>query len=761
MSPDSNPGTTSARQAATAAPLLVIVFLAATFLSAALIFAVQPMFARFVLPRLGGSPGVWSVAMAFFQAVLFAGYLYAHLLTRYAPWTVRVGAQLLVSAAAIVWLPLGIAAGWGDPPADGEALWLLGLFAASIGVPYFALSANGPLMQSWFARATRPGTDPYFLYAVSNAGSFLALIAYPLLLEPLLPLQAQSRLWSVGFVVLVLLLAICGALALRQPADALPGAAASSERPAVRQLLQWCFLAAVPSGLLVAVTAQISTDIAAIPLVWIVPLSLYLLSFVVVFGRWGARGHGIVVGITPWALLLLAAVMALWPEANVEGEGFLAELALHVVVFVLVALMCHGELASRRPHADDLTLFYLAMSFGGMIGGAFASLLAPSLFNWIAEYPILIVAAALCRPGGSQPLWANRRAVLLIAGAVAVGVLAPGLAGYRGLGAWPMMATVVYAGLLLVAALSWRSVWLFAAALAVVLAASRLYPPEGASRVTLRSFFGVHKIHDSEDGQFRLLQHGTTIHGAQRIRDAEGRRLTGPPEPLTYYFRGSPMHEVLEAMRKAKKGPVRIGVVGLGAGSMACLMEAGDEIRYFEIDMTVIAIAKDPRYFTFLSSCRPQAPIVVGDARLTLAREADGAFDVLFIDAFASDSVPTHLLTREAVALYASKLAPGGIVAMHLSNRHMDLKGVGHAVAKAAGLVSLGKEGDLPEDDIDAYRFDTTLVVAARAEADLAGLTEDAEWEKPDADELAIRPWTDDYANPLGAIWRSMTAKEE
>ncbi len=751
------------RQTEAGAPLLLLAFLAATFLSAALIFAVQPMFARFVLPRLGGSPGVWSVAMAFFQAVLFAGYFYAHLLTRYAPWSARVGAQIAVSAAAILWLPLGIAAGWGDPPADGEALWLLGLFAASIGVPYFALSANGPLMQSWFARAARPGTDPYFLYAVSNAGSFLALIAYPLLIEPMLPLQAQSRLWSVGFVVLVLLLAICGTLAMRRPADADAvafAASASSERPANGQLLQWCLLAAVPSGLLVAVTAQISTDIAAIPLVWIVPLSLYLLSFVVVFGRWGERAHGLVVGITPWALLVLAAVMALWPEANVDGEAFLAELALHVGVFVLVALMCHGELARRRPHADHLTVFYLAMSFGGMIGGAFASLLAPSLFNWIAEYPILIVAAALCRPGAGGPAWANGRAVLLLAIGVAAVVLGPGLAGFKALGAWPALATAVHAALLVAAALSWRSVWLFAAALAVLLVASRLYPPEGASRVTLRSFFGVHKIHDSEDGQYRLLQHGTTIHGAQRIRDEEGKPITGRPEPLTYYFRGSPMHEAIEAVRAARKGPVRIGVIGLGTGSIACLAQPEDAVRFFEIDATVIAIARNPAYFTFMSSCRPQADIVVGDARLTLAREAPGAFDVLLVDAFASDAVPAHLLTREAMALYANKLAPGGLLAMHLSNRHMDLLSVGHAVAKAAGLVSLGKEDDLPEKDIDAYRFDTTLLVAARSEADLTVLAGGRDWEEPSEEALAVRPWTDDYANPLGAIWRKMKEEE-
>ena len=266
----------------------------------------------------------------------------------------------------------------------------------------------------------------------------------------------------------------------------------------------------------------------------------------------------------------------------------------------------------------------------------------------------------------------------------------------------------------------------------------------------------MHKVHDSDDGQFRLLQHGTTTHGAQRIRDDAGKPVIGRPEPLTYYFRGSPISDVLDAARARKGAPLKIAAVGLGAGSMTCLVEAADELMFFEIDPMVIAIARNPRYFTFISGCRPQVPIVVGDARITLGRAAAAAYDVIVIDAFASDSVPAHLLTREAMALYAGKLAPGGLIALHLSNRHMELMSVGHVVAKSAGLVSLGKDDDLPEDAEDGYRFESTVVVAARTKADLERLAKRKDWDEPDASELAVRPWTDDYANPLGAIWRKL-----
>src|SRR5438477_2582160 len=381
--------TSETRQAA-AAPhrALLVTLTAAIFVSAALLFAVQPMFTKMVLPRLGGAPSVWSVAMVFFQAALLAGYAYAHLLTRYAPGRASVVIHVAVMLVACVALPLHIATGWGRPPAVGEAFWLLGLFAVSIGLPFFALAANSPLLQAWFARTDHPAAkDPYFLYAASNVGSFLALLAYPSVIEPLIRLGDQTRLWSVGFFVLILLIAGCGMLLWRTPVAATVAAEngdAESAPPTWREVASWVGLAAVPAGLLVAVTAHISTDVAAVPLLWVLPLALYLATFVIVFARRPVIPHWIVVDVQPLFVLGLVAILIFEPVKQIVGL-----IAIHIGVFFVCALMCHGELARRRPAPRHLTSFYLWMSAGGMIGGISAGLAAPYLFNWIAEYPIL------------------------------------------------------------------------------------------------------------------------------------------------------------------------------------------------------------------------------------------------------------------------------------------------------------------------------------------------------------------------------------
>src|SRR5438874_2937790 len=396
MSTADLPVTDSAR----ASPLLPVLT-AAIFLSAALLFAVQPMFTEMVLPRLGGAPQVWSVAMVFFQAALLAGYGYAHLLTRYAPGRKSVLIHLAVMIAASFTLPLSIATGWGRPPEVGEAFWLLGLFAVSMGLPFFALAANSPLLQAWFARTNHPSArDPYFLYAASNVGSFLALLAYPLAIEPLVSLTDQTRLWSFGFYLLIVLIAASGWLLWRSeahpPAAATPVSDGSPQAPAPtwRDAAIWVALAAVPSGLLIAVTAHISTDVAAVPLLWVVPLALYLLTFVIVFSRRAILPHAFVVAIQPVFILGLVAVIVFEPIKTIVPL-----IALHVGVFFVCALVCHGELARRRPAPRHLTAFYMWMSAGGMIGGLSAGLLAPYIFNWVAEYPILIALAVLCRPG--------------------------------------------------------------------------------------------------------------------------------------------------------------------------------------------------------------------------------------------------------------------------------------------------------------------------------------------------------------------------
>src|SRR5262249_37412037 len=374
------------------------VYTAAIFLSAALLFAVQPLFAKMVLPRLGGSPSVWSVAMVFFQAVLLGGYAYAHVLTRTLPGRVAVIVHLLLLIVATFALPLAIAAGWGRPPDQGETVWLLGLFAVSIGLPFFALSANGPLLQAWFARTGHPSArDPYFLYAASNVGSFLALISYPFVVEPLPRLGDHPRMWSLGFYVLIALIAGCGLILMRSRNALLPlgdAEAADAAPPTWRDVAIWVALAAVPAALLIAVTAHISTDVAASPLLWVIPLALYLATFVIVFQTRPLIPHRWVVLVEPVFIILLVVVLVF------GGIDYIfLTVGGNILAFFVIALTCHGELARRRPAARYLTSFYMWMSTGGMIGGIAAGLVAPHVFSWVAEYPILIVLAVLCRPG--------------------------------------------------------------------------------------------------------------------------------------------------------------------------------------------------------------------------------------------------------------------------------------------------------------------------------------------------------------------------
>jgi hypothetical protein len=740
------------RRVAQSQTALLAAFVAAIFLSAALLFQVEPMFTKMVLPRLGGSPSVWSVAMVFFQSMLLAGYAYAHLLTRYAPGRTSILIHLAVMALAASTLPLGLGAG--RPPAGGETFWLLGLFATSIGLPFFALAANGPLLQAWFARTDHPDAgDPYFLYAASNVGSFLALLSYPTLVEPLIPLSAQTRLWSVFFYILIALIIASGALWWRAPDRAAAPVAAdrNAAAPSWRDGLIWCALGAVPAGLLIAVTAHISTDVAAVPLLWVLPLALYLLTFVIVFQRRPLIPHRLAVALQPLFILALVAVLILDPIKNIIGI-----IALHCGVFFVNALVCHGELARRRPAARHLTIFYFWMAAGGMIGGIAAGLVAPYVFSWVAEYPILIVLAALCRPGLVLPGSRQGRTVML--GALAVTVLVM-IAFYR---FHPDFEETrfnwIVGSFLAVAVLFWRAPLPFAATVAVVLSINHTYVDENGT-TSVRSFFGVSRVADSDDGRFRVLSHGTTLHGAERIRDQDGNPVSGRPDILMYYYDGSAMAQVMEVARARKAGPIRYAVVGLGAGSLACRAEPADTVHYYEIDPAIVHIARDSGLFHFVSACRPDVPIMLGDARLTLADAPDGSYDIIYVDAFSSDAIPIHLLTREAMAIYLRKLTPHGVAVIHVSNRFLELASVVAGIAAANGAVARVNDGSDVVEKVSEYLFVGTVVAVARDDQDFGVLAGSRYWPRktPDPNQWV---WTDDYSNVVGALIRQIKAND-
>jgi hypothetical protein len=748
--------TPAAQDQASRMTQLLVVFTASIFLSAALLFAVQPMFTKLVLPRLGGAPGVWSVAMVFFQAALLAGYGYAHLLTRYAPGRRSVIIHLALLVIACFWLPLSIAANWGRPPEIGEAFWLLGLFAVSIGPPFFVLAANAPLLQAWFARTDHPSAnDPYFLYAASNIGSFLALLSYPIVIEPMITLTGQTWSWAAGFIILILLIAACGYLlwhsADRAPTTAPVDATTKTEEsapPTWGNIVRWVFLAAVPSGLLVAVTAHISTDIAAVPLLWVIPLALYLLTFVIVFSRQPIIPHWLVVEIQPVFILALVAVIVYEPIRQIVGV-----IAVHLAVFFVLTLMCHGELAQRRPAPRYLTSFYMWMSFGGMIGGISAGLVSPYVFNWIAEYPILITLAVLCRPGLEWPKTSWQQ--ILVFGSVVLAVI--GLMLFRQFEQDIDLTTynAMLGGLLILTVLFWRNPVPFAAIIATVLLAHH-YVVEGSSTLTLRSFFGVMKVNETSNGQFRTLSHGTTLHGGQRIRDKQGIPVTGRPAPTMYYYDGSAIAQGMDAARTVKGGgPMNYAVIGLGTGSLICRSQPGDKAVYYEIDAQMVRLSRDMGMFTFLKECGQDVPIVMGDARLTLTDAPDGAYDLIVVDAFTSDAIPIHLLTKEAMAIYKRKLSPNGIVLIHISNRHLELASVVTGIAAANDMVTrVSESGDVIEDDSD-YKFLGTVTISARKDEDFGPLAKSQYWElqRPNPRQ---RVWTDDYSNIVGAMIRQL-----
>ena len=720
----------------------VWLFAATLFVSATLLFWIQPLFAKMVLPLLGGSPSVWNTAMVFFQAVLLAGYGYTHLLIRQCGQRSQIILHLGVLAVTALALPIGVAHGWRPDSGTPPTLWLLGLLGASIGAPFFAVSATAPLLQRWFSHTGHPHAhDPYFLYGASNLGSVLALLAFPFVLEPLLSGRTQAIAWTLGFAVLAVGIAGCGSLVWRRTVS-VAAAPEPSVHPNWRQRLSWIVYAALPSSLLLGVTTHISTDIAPAPLLWVVPLSLYLLTFVIAFARRPPIPHGFVVRIMPLALMILVGVF--WLHQPI---GLL--LPLHLAAFFVIALMCHGELVRRRPGVESLTKFYLFLSLGGVIGGAFTALCAPLLFNSVFEYPLSLALVAAVLPSPSR--WAKRSDIIVAL--LILTVLIGGQALATSLGG-PLNSFVVYcscaAFTLIVFALKARPFGFALCIGAIFVGGSYAL----ASNETLwegRSFFGVYRVTESADPPTRSLIHGTTVHGGQLMA------ASGDVSPTSYYTASSPVAEVLSATQARGAGQ-RVGLVGLGTGALACYRRAVDDWRYFEIDPLVVWIAVESGYFSLVSHCAESVPesvpIVLGDARLTLAEEPDGRLDLLIVDAFSSDAIPMHLLTREAVALYIDKLAVDGVLVLHISNRFLDLAPVIARIVEQFGYAALDGFRDKIDRDTDAAGSPSHWVLIARHRATLDGLALGEVWQPLETPSEG-RVWSDDFSNLLEVIrWK-------
>ena len=736
-------------------------FAATMFVGAVLLFWVQPLFTKMVLPLLGGSPSVWNTAMVFFQAALLCGYAYAHLISRRLGGRGQCIAHLCLLGAAAVALPISIAEGWRPDPGTPPALWLLGLLVVSIGAPFFAVAATAPLIQRWFSRTGHPhASDPYFLYAASNLGSVAVLIAFPFVIEPLIGTRGQAFGWSLGFGILAACIAACAARVWRSSSRTEPTAPPNrTTRPNWRRRTTWLAYSAVPSALLLAVTAHISTDIASAPLMWVAPLALYLLSFVNAFARRPLIPSWFAVRAMAFALVIL---VALFPWREPAGVF----LPLHLVAFFFIATACHAALAESRPAAERLTDFYLCISTGGLIGGVFVAVVAPLVFDSILEFPLSLLLAAALLPSrdrgklerttvgdgpvtadcpGPKTLWHRRDIVLAV---IILAILGGGrsLAEWAG---WPI-PFIGFAGVLgviatLVLSRQVRPIG-FAICLAALMVAGFTPWRSGDTVWSGRSFFGVYRIVDADDPQRRSLIHGTTNHGGQWTTD------DGSIMPTTYFTSASPVANVLAATQ-SRMDHQRVGVVGLGTGALAHYRRPGDTWRYFEIDPLVAWIAAESGFFDILPTRGGSSPIVLGDARLTLARIPDRSFDLLILDAFSSDAIPIHLLTREAIALYMRKLEDNGVLLLHTSNRLLDLQPVVAGVVDDLGHAAMLGKLEKIDSETDPASAPSQWVAIMRDRAMFEQVGLDATWAPLDPARRLV--WRDDFSNLAGVIrWR-------
>jgi SAM-dependent methyltransferase/uncharacterized protein YfiM (DUF2279 family) len=657
------------------------------FTSAFLLFLVQPIVAKQILPWFGGSAAVWTTCLVFFQSVLTAGYAYADVVVRkLAPRSqVRLHVTLLVLSVAL--LPIIPGPGWKPSGSENPAWLILGLLGATIGLPYFLLSTTSPLVQSWFARAF-PGRSPYRLFALSNLASMLALLGYPFLLEPWEPTRMQAWGWSIAYAVFV---ALCAVTAMKQGTRPMVASAADVSTgldhpaPSTRLQLLWGLLAATGSILLLSISAHITENIAAVPLLWLAPLAIYLLTFVLCFEgtRWYRRD--VFLAVTAATLGVMA-----WTLAD---PGKTHELALQLGVFLIglfvACMFCHGELATLKPAPRFLTRFYLMVSLGGAVGAALVGIVAPIVLRAHFELAIGLVLCAALLLGRA----AGRPLVHPILAFLALGAT-------LGCGVW---------------------------------SARNFYQD---TIETARNFYGVLRVQESgtnDVSRHRTLVHGTIMHGDQYVAPDFRRR------PTTYYTATSGVGRVIESLHP-RLAPVKVGVIGLGAGTLAAYGARGDTYRFYDINPAVVQLAR--KDFTYLADSDATVEVALGDARLNLERESAQQFDVLAIDAFSSDAIPVHLITVEALDVYRRHMKPDGVIAFHVTNRFLDLVPIVEALGKARGM----RVAWIPDDgrDVLASRSDWVLLASG---GDVLDRPQVAELATPIKSHPEWRLWTDDFNN--------------
>lgn len=714
-------------------------------LSALLLFWVQLMVAKMLLPLLGGAPAVWNTCVFFFQILLLLGYGYSDWLIRHIPRRYQMGIQGLVLLLPVVVLPVRMSVN-GVPPGDANPIpWVLAVLLVGVGLPFFALSTLAPLLQAWFSATSHPqAPDPYFLYGASNLGSLIGLLGYPLVLEPNLTLTQQNQLWAGLYGCLVLLVGGC-AWGLcqnapsaerkeKEPLKLLPELESPEQSLTSRTQLRWVILAFIPASWLLSVTTYITTDIAAIPLFWAIPLSLYLLTFIIAFARPQTRLPKLITGAFPLACVLLVMLLLL---KVTQPLGVI--LPLHLIVFTIAAYLFHQKLAQSRPNPADLTRFYLAIALGGMVGGLVNSVVAPFVFSTVLEYPWIMVMSLLVLPELGVGLRVTRPlSIGLLLGCLLIGLnfnvaqqsawgWLMALGGWLGLAwVWGVKQWRIGLGLVLVGLLGQFSL----SSLGGVLA-------------TERSFFGVYQVLANADTGVHSLIHGTTVHGQQNMT------LGQAHVPLTYFTPSGPIGQVFTALGDRFE---RVAILGLGVGTLISYAQPHQAWSFYEIDPLVVDLAKNPDYFTYLTTAPNPPEIILGDGRLRLAEALDQSFDALVMDAFSSDAIPIHLITQEALELYLQKLKPTGLIAINITNRFLDLEPVIAALSTSLNVFAVIQfDQQISEPERQAGKTPSRWVLLTQQSENLGNLRTDPRW-RPLLKDRQILAWTDDFSQLLPII---------
>jgi len=710
---------------------LVGTYALTVFTSASLLFVVQPMVGKMILPHLGGSSSVWTTCMLFFQTMLVVGYVYAHLIAQQMSPRRQVVLHL-----ALVALAIATSLPFRDPGAlihaeSNQALWLLLSLLVAVGLPLFVVSSSAPLFQHWFGFTDHPDADdPYYLYAASNVGSMLALFAYPFLVERLFTVETQGRLWAWGFGFLAALTALCGWSIFRRDADAdrVAPPAREVEPLSWTRRAWWLLVTFIPSSLMLGVTHFLTTDLASVPLLWVLPLGLYLLSFILVFARMRVHVWIYRAAIPLGTLVVLAATFMELFSMAVLVVG-------HLWMFFMFAMYFHGRLAEDRPETAHLTEFFIWMSVGGALGGVFNALVAPAMFDWMLEYYlVLALGVAVIRPfrlrADDATILEDWGAALGLAFAVGVyfwamqGVTPDTLSSTIGM--LIVLATVVGLGLKFPVAQN-------PAVAVILLVGCFLQQHVSTAEVYERSFFADYTVYDRtiNGHDTRIFSHGTTQHGIQ-VREEDWEFA-----PVGYYHPAGPVGDVFGIIPHD-----RIGVAGLGTGAMAPYVRSGSTMTFYEIDPVVERLART--HFTYLDRCGDRCSVEIGDARNLLESAAPASFDILMLDAYSSDSVPTHLLTVESVRLYMSRVDEDGVLLFNVSNRYIDVEGIVGAIAAKLGYATRTRSYQPSRQEDEELAYGSTFTVVAREESDLKRLADDSRWQPTDRADVV---WTDSYTN--------------